>query len=234
MAQAKPVRAPAHEHEARGPVLGNVIRIVLLAVLAVGSIWLLILHPEWFQNPSQLRSQIMAWGLWAPLVFIVLYTIGPSFLLPGAVMTIAGGLAFGVWWGMVYSFIGANLGALVAFGAGRFLGKGFVQRIVGDRFQSTVERIARHGFRIIFYLRIVPVIPYNALNLLAGASPITFRDFFWASIVGMVPGTFVFAFLGDALWNPLSLRFLAALLMLGACVGLGELFRRWSAVKIEE
>jgi uncharacterized membrane protein YdjX (TVP38/TMEM64 family) len=234
MAQAEPVRIPGDQRAVRSPFVGNVIRIAMLAALAVGSLWLILLHPEWFQNPAQVRSQIMAWGLWAPIVFIALYAVGPSFLLPGAVMTIAGGLAFGVIWGTVYSFAGANLGAIVAFGAGRFLGKGFVQRIVGDRFQSTVERIARHGFRIIFYLRIVPVIPYNALNLLAGASPITFRDFFWASIIGMVPGTFVFAYLGDALWNPFSLRFLSAILMLLACVGLGELIRRRSAVKIDE
>ncbi|MGH7948776.1 MAG: TVP38/TMEM64 family protein [Candidatus Binataceae bacterium] len=233
MPQAEPVQAPGDRPPLRRPILGNVIRIAMLAVLALGSLWLIVAHPEWFRNPAELRSQIMAWGLWAPIVFIALYAVGPSFLLPGAIMTIAGGLAFGVIRGTLYSFVGANLGAIVAFGAGRFLGKGFVQRIVGDRFQSTVERIARHGFRIIFYLRIVPVIPYNALNLLAGASPITFYDFFWASIIGMVPGTFVFAFLGDALWNPLSLRFLSALLMLGACVGLGELIRRWSALKIE-
>ncbi|MGH7864512.1 MAG: TVP38/TMEM64 family protein [Candidatus Binataceae bacterium] len=233
MPQAEPVRAPDDQRVAPSPHLGNLIRIAMLATLAAGSLVLIILHPEWFRNPAEVRTQIIAWGLWAPIVFIALYAIGPSFLLPGAVMTIAGGLAFGVIWGTIYSFIGANLGALVAFGAGRFLGKDFVRRVVGDRFQSTMERIARNGFRIIFYLRIVPVIPYNALNLLAGASPISFRDFLWASVIGMVPGTFVFAYLGDALWNPLSLRFLAALLMLVACVGLGELIRRWSALRIE-
>jgi uncharacterized membrane protein YdjX (TVP38/TMEM64 family) len=211
----------------------NSIRVAGVALVVLGSAWLIVANPEWYGNPSHVRSQIMAWGIWAPAVFIVLYAVGPSFLLPGAVMTIAGGLAFGVLWGTIYSMIGANLGAIVAFGTGRFLGRSFTQRIVGERFTRLVDSIARNAFRIVFYLRIVPVIPYNALNLLAGASPISFRDFFWASLLGMIPGTVVFAYLGDSLWDPFSLRFLAALAMLAACVGVGEAFRRWSAVKVE-
>jgi uncharacterized membrane protein YdjX (TVP38/TMEM64 family) len=77
------------------------------------------------------------------------------------------------------------------------------------------------------------VIPYNALNLLAGASPISFRDYFWASMIGMIPGTIVFAFLGDALWHPLSPKFFLALGLIAFTVGCGEVWRRWSKVKID-
>ena len=145
---------------------------------------------------------------------MLLYAVGPSFLVPGAVMTIAGGLAFGAMWGSVYSLIGGDIGAVVAFAAGRFLGKSFVERIVGERFHAMMQRIAKHGFQIILYLRFVPVIPYNALNLLAGASPITFYDYFWATMIGMVPGTILYAFLGDALWHPMSPKFFLALLLI--------------------
>jgi uncharacterized membrane protein YdjX (TVP38/TMEM64 family) len=146
--------------------------------------------------------------------------------VPGAVMTIAGGLAFGALWGALWSLIGADLGALVAFGAGRFLGRSFVRKIIGDRFQNLMERLARHGFYIVLYLRIVPVIPYNALNLLAGASPIEFRDYFWASMIGTLPGTILFAMLGDALWHPLQPRFFIAIGLILCCFAAGEIFRR--------
>ena len=165
---------------------------------------------------------------------MVLYAVGPSFLVPGAVMTIAAGLAFGTGWGSVYSLIGADVGAVVAFGAGRWLGKSFVERIVGERFHEVLRKIARNGFQIIFYLRMVPVIPYNALNLLAGASPIKFKDYFWASMIGMIPGTILFAFLGDALWHPMSPRFFLALLLIGLSVLCGEIWRRWSKIGVEE
>ena len=105
-------------------------------------------------------------------------------------------------------------------------------RTVGVRFRDMIDRIARNGFIIIFYLRIVPVIPYNFLNLLAGASPISFSDYFWASMIGMVPGTILFAFLGDALWHPTSPRFFLAVGLIALCFGAGEVYRRYSRVNL--
>lgn len=204
----------------------NVARVVFLALLVVGSLYLLWSHSEWFENPQLIKTEVLSWGIWGPLAYILLFAVGPSFLVPGAVMTLTGGLAFGTLWGSVYSLVGADLGALLAFGAGRFLGRSFVERLVGQRFEKLLGQLKRHGFQIIFYLRLVPVIPYNALNLLAGASPITFRDYLWASLIGMVPGTILFAFLGDALWHPTSPRFFLALGLIIVCFAAGELARR--------
>ena len=189
-------------------------------------------HSEWFANPRTLKIEVMAWGVWGPIAYILLYAVGPSFLVPGAVMTLAGGLAFGALWGAVWSLIGAELGALIAFGAGRFLGRGFVERIVGARFHHLRERLARAGFYIILYLRLVPLIPYNALNLLAGASPISFQDYFWASAIGLIPGTVLFAILGDALWHPATPRFFLAVGLILCCFAGGEAYRRWKSVPL--
>ena len=234
MAAVNPIGTQAEKTSPNGSRLTNFLKIVIIVALVGGSIWLLIEHSQWFTDPALVKAQVVQWGAWGPVVYILLYAVGPSFLVPGAVMTIAGGLAFGTMWGSVYSLIGADTGALVAFAAGRFLGRSFVERVVGARFQSMMQRIAKHGFQIILYLRFVPVIPYNALNLLAGASPITFYDYFWASMIGMVPGTILYAFLGDALWHPMSPRFFLALLLIGTSVGCGEVYRRWSRVKIDD
>lgn len=234
MAAVKPIGNPSGQTRASGSTAMTVLKVGLIAALVGGCVWLLMAHSEWFRDPKMVKVQVVQWGAWGPIVYMLLYAVGPSLLVPGAVMTIAGGLAFGTTWGSVYSLIGADVGALVAFAAGRFLGKSFVEQIVGERFQSMLQKIAKHGFQIILYLRMVPVIPYNALNLLAGASPITFHDYFWASMIGMIPGTILFAFLGDALWHPLSPKFFLALLLIGASVGCGEIYRRWTSVKIDE
>jgi uncharacterized membrane protein YdjX (TVP38/TMEM64 family) len=233
MAAVSPIQKSPRRPNPRRAVLLNFVKIAIIVFLVGGSIWLLLNHSEWFKNPAIVKSEVVEWGAWGPLVYMLLYAVGPSFLVPGAVMTIAGGLAFGTTWGSVYSLIGADVGAVVAFGAGRFLGRSFVENIVGPRFETMLQRIARNGFQIILYLRIVPVIPYNALNLLAGATPITFRDYFWASMIGMIPGTILFAFLGDALWHPLSPRFFLALGLIGVSLACGELWRRWSRMKLE-
>jgi uncharacterized membrane protein YdjX (TVP38/TMEM64 family) len=233
MAAVKPIANPG-KPGAGGSTLMHAVKLSIIVILVGGSVWLLLEHSEWFRNPALVKVEVLRWGVWGPVVFMLLYAVGPSFLVPGAVMTIAGGLAFGTAWGSVYSLIGGDAGAILAFAAGRFLGKSFVEQIVGERFQSMLQKIAKHGFQIIFYLRMVPVIPYNALNLLAGASPISFHDYFWATMVGMIPGTILFAFLGDALWHPLSPKFLLALLLIGVSVGCGEMYRRWSRVKLDE
>src|SRR5512146_233450 len=179
MAAITPIQTPEPQPRLFTPL--RIAKIITVLILVLGSGWLLWTHTEWFENPSLVKVEVLRWGIWGPVVYMLLYAVGPSFLVPGAVMTIAGGLAFGARWGAVYSLVGADAGALIAFAAGRFLGRSFVQRVVGARFEKLLAQIGRHGFQIIFYLRLVPLIPYNALNLLAGASPITFRDFFCAS-----------------------------------------------------
>src|SRR5579863_2556529 len=231
MAAVGPIPAPAGKPQGSS-LMVNALRIAMLAVLLGGSIYLLVAHGEWFENPRLLKIEVLSWGVWGPIAYIVLYAVGPSFLVPGAVMTIAAGLAFGALWGAVWSLVGANLGALIAFAAGRFLGKSFVQGFIGERFRHLMDRLVRNGFYVILYLRIVPVIPYNALNLLAGASPIAFRDYFWASAIGMIPGTILFAFLGDALWHPMSPRFAIAVALILLCFAAGEVFRRRKRVTI--
>ena len=224
MAAISPIQTPDDRPRILSPL--GIFKIALVLLLVGGSAWLLWTHTEWFENPRLIKVEVLSWGIWGPIVYILLYAVGPSFLVPGAVMTIAGGLAFGTLWGAVYSVLGADAGALIAFAAGRFLGRSFVEHLVGSRFEKLLAQIGRHGFQIIFYLRLVPLIPYNALNLLAGASPITFRDYFWASMIGMIPGTILFAFLGDALWHPTSPRFFLALTLIAACFAGGELARR--------
>lgn len=224
---------PPDNSGTRGSIALNIVRIAVLLLLAGGSIYLFATHAEWFENPRMVKVEVNRWGAWGPIAYILLFAFGPSLLVPGAVMTIAGGLAFGAFWGALWSVIGSDLGALVAFGAGRFLGRSFVRRVVGERFQSLMVRLARNGFYIILYLRIVPVIPYNALNLLAGASPIEFRDYFWASAIGILPGTILFAVLGDALWHPMQPRFFIAIGLILCCFAAGEIFRRRNKVAVE-
>lgn len=234
MAAAMPFRSSSRGPQQSLLSAGTLLRIALIVGLVAGAVYLMVAHAEWFDDPVRVKAEILSWGIWGPLAFMTLYAVGPSLLVPGAVMTLAGGLAFGTLWGSVYSLIGADMGALIAFGAGRFLGRGFVERTVNRRFLYLMQGVARHGFQIIFYLRMVPIIPYNALNLLAGASPITFRDYFWASMIGMIPGTIVWAFLGDAMWHPASPRFLLAIGSILLCIAAGEGYRRWMSIKVDK
>ncbi len=235
MAAIKPIGAdPRKNTERESSLLADFLKIATIALLVAGAGYLAWAHSEWFDDPQLIKAEVLRLGIWGPIGFMLLFAVGPSLLVPGAIMTMAGGLAFGTWWGAAYAIVGADAGALVAFAIGRTLGKGFVQRLIGDRFQHVLDRVARNGFHIILYLRFFPIIPYNALNLLAGASPITFRDYFWASMIGMIPGTILFAFLGNEMWHPTSPRFVLALVLIGLCFAAGELYRRYRPSEVGE
>jgi len=233
MAAAGSLPKGSNEPNPRQSTIINLLRLAILAILIGFIAYIVMAHREWFDDPRMLKDEVVSRGAWGPIIYMLLYAVGPSFLVPGAVMTVAAGLAFGVWWGSVWSLIGANTGAIVAFGAGRFLGRLFVERTMGVRLQGMLKRLERNGFYLTLYLRLVPVIPYNAFNLLAGASPIRFRDYFWASIIGMFPGTVLFALLGDSLWKPGSPRFFIALGLIGCCFAAGEIYRRWKAAPLD-
>ena len=100
MAASTPIPTPDERPRVLTPL--GVVKIVLVLVLVLGSGWLLWAHSEWFENPSLVKVEVLSCGLWGPVVYMLLYAVGPSFLVPGAVMTIAGGLAFGALWGSVY------------------------------------------------------------------------------------------------------------------------------------
>jgi len=136
---------------------------------------------------------------WGPVVFILVYGIGCVFAIPGSLLTLLGGAIFGVIWGTIYNILASNFGATLAFLMARYFGRDFVASFMKGRIKSFDEKIAVHGFRFIFTLRLIPLIPFNALNLGAGLSRIAYRDYVLGSVLGMLPGTFIYTYFADAL-----------------------------------
>lgn len=178
------------------------LRLALLAVIVIGGFALF----RWTPLAEYARPQVIAdffrnlgtpW--WSPLVFIPLYALGTAFGLPGTIPTLAGGAIFGVARGMAFNTIGANLGALFAFLIARYLGRDFVSRILKGRAGEIDEKIGEHGLGTILYLRLIPLVPFNALNFSAGLSRVSLRDYVLGSLIGMLPGTLVYTYFADAL-----------------------------------
>src|SRR5437588_11106187 len=107
MAAISPIPSGSEAPNSRQTYL-NILRLVILVVLFGVSVYLLATHRAWFNNPKVLRGEVVSWGAWGPIVYMILFAVGPSFLVPGAVMTISAGLAFGAWWGSIWSLLGAD------------------------------------------------------------------------------------------------------------------------------
>jgi uncharacterized membrane protein YdjX (TVP38/TMEM64 family) len=182
---------------------------------------------EKYMMPEQIRGALRSLGPMGPLFFVMIFSLGPTVFFPSWALTVAGGLAYGMVWGTVLSLIGASLGATIAFFVSRFLGRDFVGRILKGKFQRLDDRIGEHGFEVIFFLRLIPLVPFDALDYIAGVSKISVRSYIPATVLGIIPGTIVYVNFGSALTDMRSWRFAGAVTLLVLLAAAPILYRRW-------
>jgi uncharacterized membrane protein YdjX (TVP38/TMEM64 family) len=172
-------------------------------------------------------ARIHEFGAIAPIAFILVYAVAVVALIPASLLTIAAGAVFGLLNGALYAFSGAIAGSTAAFLLGRHIFRGAVARRLASmpRFAAVERAVSAQGRRIVFFLRLSPLVPFNFLNYALGLTTISLTDFLVASI-GMVPGTLVYAYAGKVTGEALALAGQAAvprnasyyLLLLGGLV----------------
>ena len=144
-------------------------------------------------------SEVIAW-LESPLgalLFIPLYAIWVTLLLPGVWASMLAGALYGTWWGSLIVFVGASLGAEAAFLLGRhWLSDWSRQRLAGFPKLLEIERaVSREGFKLVLLTRLSPAFPFSLLNLAYGLSEVSLRDYNFG-LIGIIPGTILFCALG--------------------------------------
>jgi len=132
-------------------------------------------------------------GWWAPVVFIFVYAGGVCLFVPGTLLTGLGAAIFGAYWGFVYVWLGAMLGASLAFFIGRTLGRDFAASLIGDKLKKYDDAIRRNGFATVLYLRLV-YFPFTPMNFGMGLTSVGFRDYLFGTGLGILVGTFIFTF----------------------------------------
>lgn len=154
---------------------------------------------------------------------VLIYTAFISLSIPGAViLSLAMGLIFGRWVGTLLIVFSATLGAVVVFMAARYLFADIVQRRIGGLAKRIIENFNENAFNYLLFLRLVPVFPFWLINLtVAALTPISLRTYALATFLGIIPGTFVFANLGQSLGRINSLHELLTPEIIGAFVLLG-------------
>ncbi|KAK9206728.1 hypothetical protein WN943_017007 [Citrus x changshan-huyou] len=164
-------------------------------------------------------------GPWGPLVLIIAYVPLTVLAIPASILTLGGGYLFGLPLGVVADSVGATIGATAAFLIGRTVssstpahfGRSFVISKLKNypKFQAVAGAIQKSGFkaRIIFLLRLVPLLPFNILNYLLSVTPVHTGKYMLASWLGMMPSTFSLVYVGTTLkdlsdvthgWNEIS------------------------------
>ena len=132
-------------------------------------------------------------GIWAPIAFILIYAVGVCLFVPGTLITAIGAAIFGPYWGFLYVWVGAMIGASTAFFIGRGLGREFAASMIGTRLRKYDDAIERNGFATVLYLRLV-YFPFTPMNFGMGLSKVRFIDYFFGTGLGIIVGTFIFTF----------------------------------------
>jgi uncharacterized membrane protein YdjX (TVP38/TMEM64 family) len=131
---------------------------------------------------------------------LVVYTVATAVSFPmGIVMTFAVGFLFGRWVGTLIVVVAASVGATLAFLSARYLFAEAARRRMGPRLQRLAHRFEEDAFNYILFVRLVPVFPFWLMNLVPAFTPVAARTFFMATLIGILPGTFVFANVGESL-----------------------------------
>jgi uncharacterized membrane protein YdjX (TVP38/TMEM64 family) len=174
----------------------------LKPALLAAAITALIVLAKVFDAQGALKG-VLAWisglGPLGPVIFVGIYVVATVLFLPGSVLTLGAGVVFGVIEGSIVVSIAATLGATCAFLVARYLARDWVSRQVAanDKFRAVDEAVAREGWKIVGLTRLSPIFPFNLLNYAYGVTRVSLRDYFFASWIGMIPGTVMYVYIGS-------------------------------------
>lgn len=148
-------------------------------------------------EPEQVQTWLQRAGIWAPIIYILLYVIATILVLPSTPLNLSGGAIFGPWMGTLWTSVAAVIAAIVAFAFTRTLGHRLVTQKLAGRWQALDAEIRTGGCFYIFAIRLLPIIPYGLVNFAAGLTSIRFRSYLWGTVLGTVPGVLPFVMMGS-------------------------------------
>jgi uncharacterized membrane protein YdjX (TVP38/TMEM64 family) len=178
---------------------------------------------------EMITAVVTDFGWYGGLAFVGLYVVASVLFVPGTPLTILAGVLFGPIYGVVYTVIGATLGAGLLFLVARYIGRdalsGYISRHA--KLQAYDTRLAKDGFITVLILRLIPLFPFNGLNLALGLTPVRFKTYVVATALGIIPGTTALVYFGSAvamvnIWQIV----LAILVLIGLTYG-----GKWLAVR---
>ncbi|OGA08596.1 MAG: hypothetical protein A2W68_13375 [Betaproteobacteria bacterium RIFCSPLOWO2_02_64_14] len=167
-------------------------------------------------NGAELRERVAQLGTWGPLMVIGLMVLAILVSpIPSGPVAVAAGAAYGHAWGTLYVLLGAEIGALAAFGLARLLGRDVVQRWFGDRLSVGLLGSQTALMGIVLVSRLLPFISFDIVSYAAGLTALSFWRFAVATLLGIVPASFLLAHFGSEMAASESDRIMVSILALG-------------------
>lgn len=143
------------------------------------------------------KEKIDSFGIWGPVIYIVLYVFRPLILFPAAVFSASAGAIWGLK-GLIYLVIGANLSAIAEFLIARYFAREMVEKLIQGKFSKIDQAVEKRGFIAVLLIRLIPNVAWDIQNLALGLTKVKFRDYALATLIGILPGSFALVYFGSS------------------------------------
>ncbi len=175
-------------------------RLGILAVLVAAIVAVRMTGATRYLDQEALRQLIAGYGMLAPLIYMLIYSVAPALLLPGLPITIAGGILFGPFWGVVYTITSSTIGACIAFLVSRYVARDWVEgKLRSPRWRRLDEGVEKHGWKVVAFTRLIPLFPFNLLNYAFGMTKIGFWPYAVTTFICMLPACIAFIVFSSSL-----------------------------------
>ncbi len=191
-------------------------------LIILGIIILVLVLARKFIDINALVSFIESIGdnPFAPAIYVVIYAVSVVFVLPASVFTLIAPPIFGFWKGLLLIVVASNLGCHISYHAAKFMGKDMVLKYIkGGSFLDKATNMSKEkAFIFMMYARLIPLFPFAGVNYLSGVLNINYKSYTLATFLGMLPGSFVYAYLGytasNITENPLGIAVSISILVI--------------------
>lgn len=168
-------------------------------------------------SEEEFRNWVKSLGAWGPIIYIIVYILRPLILFPAGVLSAAAGIIWGTGVGFLYLQIAANISSTIEFLLARSFARGLVEKYLKGKLVNLEAKIERRGFLTVLLIRLIPNVAWDIQNLSLGLTKVKFRDYFFATLIGIMPGSFAFVFFGssllEVLFNPKNLWLILAAIL---------------------
>lgn len=215
--------------------MAHLIGIFLSAIVLFFVAYILLQQSNFFDilvDPEILNKTLRTARNHGPLLIIAFMTIAVVLSpIPSAPIALASGAFFGHFWGALYVLIGAELGAIIAFMVARLTGRQLMQKIFGEKINIRLTGSQNMLMIIVGASRLIPFISFDIISYAAGLTPLTFLRFALATLVGIIPASFLLAHFGEELSSGEAQRITVTVLLLGSITLIpfiaGYIYRRY-------
>jgi uncharacterized membrane protein YdjX (TVP38/TMEM64 family) len=199
--------------------------LLVLLLVALGFFALRAAHVDFSGiTQEQFKEKINSFGIWGPVLYVIAYILRPLILFPAGILSASAGFIWGLK-GLIYLLIAANISSTLEFLIARSFGRILVEKYIRrSRIAGLDEKIEKHGFFTVLLVRIIPNVAWDIQNFSLGLTHVSFRDYFLATFIGIIPGSFAFVFFGSSviatLTNPKNFWMIGVTIILFLGIGL--------------